>query len=79
MRARALAALFLLLAPVVRADAPAPATEKPAQAYGEDHPACREWTDGCFVCARQADGAIACSTVGAACLPAAVACSRSSD
>jgi len=52
----------------------AAAEEKPTQAYGEDHPACQEWTDGCLVCARQADGAAACSMVGAACLPAAVSC-----
>ncbi|CAN2534604.1 hypothetical+protein [Methylocapsa aurea] len=52
----------------------ATAEEKPTQAYGDDHPACEEWTDGCLVCARQADGAAACSIVGAACLPAAVSC-----
>lgn len=69
MIARAAFALALLCA----AEAVA-AEEKPAQAYGEDHPACREWTDGCLVCARQADGSAACSMVGTACLPAAVVC-----
>ncbi|MBY6240888.1 hypothetical protein [Methylosinus sp. Sm6] len=72
-----LVAAALMMTPAVLAaqDAPAPsAQEKPTQAYGEDHPACLEWTDGCLVCARRADGAAACSMVGAACLPAAVSC-----
>jgi hypothetical protein len=51
--------------------------EKPVQAYGEDHPACLEWTDGCLVCARLEDGSAGCSMVGAACLPAAVSCLKS--
>jgi len=51
--------------------------EKPSQAYGEDHPSCLEWTDGCLVCARLEDGSAACSMVGAACLPAAVSCLKS--
>jgi hypothetical protein len=60
---------------VAQTASPSPsAPEKPAQAYGEDHPSCLEWTDGCLVCARQADGSAACSMVGAACLPAAVSC-----
>ena len=62
-------ALGLLAASIAAA-----AEEKPTQTYGEDHPACREWTDGCLVCARQTDGSAACSMVGAACLPAAVVC-----
>lgn len=74
MRARALAAFLLLLAPAARADAP---VEKPVQSYGEDHPACLEWTDGCIVCARRDGEEAACSMVGAACLPAAVACLES--
>jgi len=53
------------------------APEKPVQAYGEDHPACLEWTDGCLVCARQEDGSSACSMVGVACLPAAAVCLKS--
>ena len=67
---RAAFALVLLCA------SPAAALEKPAQAYGEDHPACLEWTDGCLVCARQEDGSAACSMEGVACLPAAVSCLR---
>ncbi|ATQ68930.1 MULTISPECIES: hypothetical protein [Methylosinus] len=79
MRPAALLALIsaLLIAPARGEDAPSqeqPVQEKPTQAYGEDHPSCLEWTDGCLVCARQDDGAAACSMVGAACLPAAVSC-----
>ncbi|PWB80480.1 MAG: hypothetical protein C3F11_17845 [Methylocystaceae bacterium] len=70
----------LLLAPCAMAEAPPPeAEQKPVQAFGADHPSCREWTDGCLVCARQADGSAACSTVGMACLPAAVACLKSDE
>jgi hypothetical protein len=73
---RALAGAALLVAVLgARADeAPPVAPEKPTHAYGADHPDCVEWTDGCLVCARQADGEAACSMVGAACLPAAVSC-----
>jgi hypothetical protein len=71
-------AALLLAARAGAQDAPAPAAqEKPTQAYGEDHPSCLEWTDGCLVCARQEDGVAACSMVGAACLPAAVSCLQS--
>ncbi|WP_024878423.1 hypothetical protein [Methylosinus sp. LW3] len=72
MIARAAFALTLLCASMAHA-----AEEKPAQAYGEDHPACLEWTDGCLVCARLEDGSAGCSMVGAACLPAAVSCLKS--
>jgi hypothetical protein len=37
---------------------------------------CREWTDGCRVCARQQDGSNACSNVGIACVPQTVRCTR---
>jgi len=36
-------------------------------------PACSEWTDGCIVCARTAQG-LACSTPGIACVPQAPRC-----
>jgi hypothetical protein len=74
--APALAFAALLVAFGAQADesSPAAGSEKPTQAYGEDHPDCVEWTDGCLVCARQEDGAAACSMVGAACLPAAASC-----
>lgn len=67
----------LLVPPCATAEAPPPeAEQKPVQAFGADHPSCREWTDGCLVCARRAGG-VACSMVGMACLPAAVACTKS--
>jgi len=53
-----------------------PAAEKPTIAYGETHPDCLEWADGCIVCRRVEDGAPACSTAGVACIPAAVACAK---
>ncbi len=67
-------ALFLLGLWASAAAAAEPAEEKPVAAYGDDNPACVEWTDGCMVCKRGPDGEPACSTVGTACLPAAVAC-----
>jgi hypothetical protein len=36
---------------------------------------CQEWTDGCVVCARRADG-VACSTPGIACVADKVQCLR---
>ncbi|WP_414473208.1 hypothetical protein [Microvirga sp. M2] len=38
-------------------------------------PACSEWTNGCIVCARTAQG-LACSTPGIACVPTAPRCVR---
>lgn len=77
-------ALFLLpvlLPGQAMAQAPTPpeSDQRPVQAFGRDHPSCREWTDGCLVCARRADGAAACSMVGTACLPAAIVCIGSGD
>jgi hypothetical protein len=46
----------------------------PARSAAED-PACLEWTDGCRVCQRLADGP-ACSLPGIACEPAAPRCLR---
>ncbi|QGM97635.1 hypothetical protein [Methylocystis parvus] len=75
-----LAALLMLLA-AARAEAagpgesPAasPARQKPVPAFGDDHPDCPQWTDGCIVCARGAEGPD-CSMAGIACLPAEPAC-----
>ncbi len=53
--------------------------EKPTPAYGDDHPAGREWSDGCIVCRRGDDGDPACSTPGPACLPAPAACLGGAD
>src|SRR5262245_50960711 len=38
--------------------------------------ACREWTDGCRVCARADDNKFACSNLGIACQPAQGRCTR---
>ncbi|MCP4621498.1 MAG: hypothetical protein GY844_34275 [Bradyrhizobium sp.] len=38
-------------------------------------PACRQWTDGCVNCSRDADGeAPACTNIGVACQPKAIRC-----
>ena len=38
-------------------------------------PNCRQWTDGCVTCTRDADGeAPACSNIGPACQPKAIRC-----
>jgi hypothetical protein len=59
--------------PVQPAAAPAsPAAAKPA---GTDA-ACLEWTDGCRVCQRAANGEVSCSNVGIACVPKAEECTR---
>jgi hypothetical protein len=47
-------------------------------AYGDKNAACREWSDGCAVCTRAADGP-QCSTPGIACQPAEIACQRNAD
>ncbi|MCJ2087012.1 hypothetical protein MKK88_13585 [Methylobacterium sp. E-005] len=49
----------------------------PARSVAED-PACLEWTDGCQVCQRLAEGP-ACSLPGIACQPAAPHCLRRAD
>jgi hypothetical protein len=38
--------------------------------------ACLEWTDGCRVCRRAANGEASCSNIGIACVPKAEECSR---
>jgi hypothetical protein len=55
---------------------PQPSDERPIAAFGDGDPNCLSWTDGCVICARLATGAIACSTPGIACLPAAVQCAK---
>jgi hypothetical protein len=52
---------------------PPPAAQKPVPAFGDDHPECAQWTDGCIVCVRGAEGPD-CSLAGIACLPAEPAC-----
>lgn len=83
-RISALAA-FLALTPAF-ADAPKPeplprpATTQPAAdvappAFGARDPSCQEWSDGCQVCVRDAEGKPQCSTPGIACTPKATTCS----
>jgi len=42
-------------------------------AYGDSHPSCQVWTDGCRRCDRTG-GTPSCSNIGIACQPAAVRC-----
>jgi hypothetical protein len=83
--ARAFSAFVLAATPVVAAhgadaeNPPPEAEQKPVSAFGRNHPSCREWTDGCLVCAKQADDSAACSTVGFAWIPAAVACTKGAN
>jgi len=49
----------------------------PARSVAED-PACLEWTDGCRVCQRLAEGP-ACSLPGIACQPVTPHCLRRAD
>jgi hypothetical protein len=56
-------------------ETPAPAPSVAVLAFGVSHPECQEWTDGCVICARDAD-VVNCSTPGIACLPAETVCKR---
>jgi hypothetical protein len=56
-----------LLAGLMFAMDPPLATEAPP-------PQCQEWSDGCKVCTKTAEGAPACSTPGIACQPGPVVC-----
>jgi hypothetical protein len=54
------------------------AAEEPGiQAYGDLHPSCLEWSDGCMVCRRDEGPAPACSTPGLSCQPHAIGCDES--
>ncbi|GJE41067.1 hypothetical protein [Methylobacterium soli] len=68
----ALVAATVLIGALVPGPAPHHAAAKP----GEDT-ACLEWSDGCRVCQRSADGA-ACSLPGIACTPTKDRCLRPS-
>jgi len=57
----------------------APAEPRPTETFGENNPACVNWTDGCIVCAKQPDGTAACSTPGVACGQEAVRCVKKVD
>jgi hypothetical protein len=79
MRAGALMACLLLAAPpacAATASETAPAEAKPVAAFGDDHPDCFSWSDGCVICRKQPGGDVACSTPGIACLPVEPSCAR---
>jgi hypothetical protein len=51
-----------------------PREQASLQSFDAANPACREWSDGCAICRRDAADAGHCSTPGIACQPSAVAC-----
>ncbi|MGU3546897.1 hypothetical protein [Methylobacterium sp. A52T] len=63
---------FLVIATVL-IGALAPARHASPAVSAADDPACLEWTDGCKVCRRLAEGP-ACSLPGIACQPGAPQC-----
>ncbi|MCJ2049316.1 hypothetical protein [Methylobacterium sp. J-070] len=69
-------AVVVIATVLIGALAPAHHTA-PARSVAED-PACLEWTDGCTVCQRRAEGP-ACSLPGIACQPGAPQCLRHRD
>jgi len=76
-----IAAALISIAPALAADLPLEPKTQPAEAPADANPlappaaACLEWTDGCRICKRSADGPASCSNVGIACVPKAVTCS----
>ena len=42
--------------------------------FGRDNPTCGEWTNGCQICTRPAEGEMQCSTPGIACTPGPPVC-----
>ncbi len=80
MTVRLAALLAILIAPVAFAETPSAqpgtaaashAAQRPVPVFGEDHPECAEWSDGCIVCTREG-----CSLPGIACVPADPACRK---
>ena len=49
------------------------------EGFADADRSCGEWTDGCTICVRRANGAAGCSTPGIACQPKALTCSRKVD
>ena len=74
----ALTACLCLAGPAGAADSSeAPAPEGvPATvfSFGRDNPTCGEWTNGCQICTRPAEGEMQCSTPGIACTPGPPVC-----
>ena len=79
LRPLVLALACLSFACAARA-ADAPATPAPEGApatvfsFGRDNPLCAEWSNGCQVCLRSANGEMQCSTPGIACTPGPPIC-----
>ena len=55
-------------------DKPPGAIAVPIEQYGVANQHCQSWSDDCQTCARMADGKIACSTPGIACVRKAPSC-----
>lgn len=75
---RLIAAILILiaLAPLAGAEDAKPVEPSASVlAFGVSHSECEEWTDGCVICARGADG-VHCSTPGIACQPVETSCKR---
>ncbi|MDJ0449364.1 hypothetical protein [Methylocystis sp. JR02] len=78
LRLVALLTVFIVPAAVAQTPPAAPdtatpshATQKPVPVFGDDHPECGEWSDGCIVCTREG-----CSLPGIACVPKDPACRK---
>ncbi|HEY1540863.1 MAG TPA: hypothetical protein VGG01_00500 [Xanthobacteraceae bacterium] len=73
-------ALALAASPALAQSAaapPAPPAVSPAiQGYGDHDKTCLAWSDGCVSCRAGADHAAACTNIGIACQPQAIACSE---
>jgi hypothetical protein len=52
------------------------AAELSLQGFATQNPLCREWSDGCSICARDDNNARHCSTPGIACQPEPIRCRR---
>jgi hypothetical protein len=66
----------LPLKPARPAQPAAPAQPAHASPLAAPNAACLEWTDGCRVCQRAANGETSCSNVGIACVPKEEECTR---
>ncbi len=55
---------------------PPPAEELSLEGFAAQNPLCREWSDGCSICARDDKEAPHCSTPGIACQPETIRCRR---
>ena len=74
-----IAAVLISIAPALAADLPLEPRRAPMEANPHQPPSatCREWSDGCRTCQRNAGGEVSCSNVGIACVPKAATCTAS--